>query len=69
MFLGLVALVFAVGQLLESFVLTPTLIGDRIGLHPVAVIFVLMGGAQLAGFVGVLSAHSNCLSVHKFVLT
>ncbi|MEL0313883.1 MAG: AI-2E family transporter [Halieaceae bacterium] len=56
MFLGLVALVFAVGQLLESFVLTPTLIGDRIGLHPVAVIFVLMGGAQLAGFVGVLSA-------------
>lgn len=56
MFLGLVALVFAVGQLLESFVLTPMLIGDRIGLHPVAVIFVLMGGAQLAGFVGVLSA-------------
>ena len=56
MFLGLVSLVFVFGQLLESFVLTPTLIGDRIGLHPVAVIFVLMGGAQLAGFVGVLIA-------------
>ena len=36
--------------------LTPTLIGDRIGLHPVAVIFVLMGGAQLAGFAGILLA-------------
>ena len=56
MFLGLVSLVFVFGQLLESFVLTPTLIGDRIGLHPVAVIFVLMGGAQLAGFVGILIA-------------
>ena len=55
-FLVWVSLVFVVGQLLESFVLTPTLIGDRIGLHPVAVIFVLMGGAQLAGFVGILLA-------------
>ena len=55
-FLVWVSLVFVVGQLLESFVLTPTLIGDRIGLHPVAVIFVLMSGAQLAGFVGILLA-------------
>jgi predicted PurR-regulated permease PerM len=52
----LVALVFAVGQVLESVVLTPVLVGDRIGLHPVAVIFVLMAGGQLAGFVGVLAA-------------
>jgi predicted PurR-regulated permease PerM len=51
-----VALVFGVGQLLESMVLTPILVGDRIGLHPVAVIFALMAGGQIAGFVGVLLA-------------
>jgi predicted PurR-regulated permease PerM len=34
--------------------LTPVLVGDRIGLHPVAVIFALMAGGQLAGFTGVL---------------
>jgi predicted PurR-regulated permease PerM len=51
-----VFLVFAIGQVLESMVLTPVLVGDRIGLHPVAVIFALMAGAQLAGFVGVLVA-------------
>lgn len=52
----LVALVFGVGQVLESVVLTPILVGDRIGLHPVAVIFALMAGGQVAGFVGVLVA-------------
>lgn len=51
-----VAAVFSVGQLLESMVLTPMLVGDRIGLHPVAVIFAIMAGGQLAGFVGVLLA-------------
>lgn len=51
-----VCLVFGVGQLVESFVLTPVLVGDRIGLHPVAVIFALMAGGQLAGFVGVVVA-------------
>lgn len=51
-----VVLVFGVGQILESVVLTPLLVGDRIGLHPVAVIFALMAGGQLAGFVGVLVA-------------
>ena len=40
--------VFAVGQTLESFVLTPWLVGDRIGLHPVAVIFAIMAGGQEA---------------------
>jgi predicted PurR-regulated permease PerM len=54
--MALVALVFVVGQLVESMVLTPILVGDRIGLHPVAVIFALMAGGQLAGFVGVLIA-------------
>lgn len=51
-----VAGVFGVGQLVESMVLTPVLVGDRIGLHPVAVIFALMAGGQLAGFVGVVVA-------------
>lgn len=49
-----VLLVFGIGQLVESFFLTPVLVGDRIGLHPVAVIFALMAGGQLAGFLGVL---------------
>ena len=55
-FLALVAGVYGIGQLLESFILTPWLIGDRIGLHPVMVIFALMAGGQLAGFTGVLLA-------------
>lgn len=56
MFLLSVAIVFAVGQLIESFVLTPKLVGDRIGLHPVLVIFAVMAGGQLFGFTGVLLA-------------
>ncbi|HUP91165.1 MAG TPA: AI-2E family transporter [Solimonas sp.] len=51
-----VALVFGVGQVLESAVLTPNLVGDKIGLHPVAVIFAVLAGGQLFGFVGVLLA-------------
>lgn len=47
-------IVFGIGQLLEGFVLTPWLVGDRIGLHPVAVIFAVLAGGQLFGFVGVL---------------
>ncbi len=54
--LVLVLGVFALGQTLESFVLTPWLVGDRIGLHPVAVIFALMAGGQLFGFLGLLLA-------------
>ncbi|NIR32818.1 MAG: AI-2E family transporter [Gammaproteobacteria bacterium] len=51
-----VLVVFAVGQVLEGTVLTPLLVGDRIGLHPVAVIFAVMAGGQLFGFLGVLLA-------------
>ncbi|MDR2872046.1 MAG: AI-2E family transporter [Xanthomonadaceae bacterium] len=50
------AVVFTIGQLLESYVLTPRLVGDRIGLHPVAVIFAVMAGGQLFGFLGMLLA-------------
>lgn len=52
----MVAAVFGVGQILESVALTPWLVGDRIGMHPVAVIFAVMAGGQLFGFVGVLVA-------------
>jgi predicted PurR-regulated permease PerM len=51
-----VLVVFGIGQVLESSVLTPTLVGDKIGLHPVAVIFAVMAGGQLFGFIGVLLA-------------
>jgi predicted PurR-regulated permease PerM len=51
-----VLVVFGVGQLVESLVLTPWLVGDRIGLHPVAVIFAVLAGGQLFGFFGVLLA-------------
>ena len=51
-----VAAIFMIGQVLEGFVLVPYLVGDRIGLHPLAVIFSLMAFGQLFGFVGVLLA-------------
>lgn len=48
--------VFAAGQLLEGMAVTPWLVGERVGLHPVAVIFALMAFGQLFGFVGLLVA-------------
>jgi predicted PurR-regulated permease PerM len=54
--LVMVAVVYGAGQIIESVVLTPKLVGDRIGLHPLAVIFSLLAFAQLLGFVGVLIA-------------
>lgn len=48
--------VFGVGQMLESLFLTPVLVGDKIGLHPVAVIFAVLAGGQLFGFIGILLA-------------
>jgi predicted PurR-regulated permease PerM len=51
-----VGVVFAVGQMVESAWLTPTLVGDRIGLHPAAVIFAVLAGGQLFGFLGMLLA-------------
>ncbi len=52
----LVCGVFAVGQLLEGYVLVPKLVGDKIGLHPVAVMFAVLAGGYLFGFLGVLLA-------------
>jgi predicted PurR-regulated permease PerM len=51
-----IAIVFGIGQMLEGMLLTPLLVGDRIGLHPVVVIFAVLAGGQLFGFVGVLLA-------------
>ncbi len=51
-----VAIVFGVGQLLESFVLTPRFVGERIGMSPLMVIFALLAFGHLLGFVGVLIA-------------
>ncbi len=56
----LVGVVFGIGQLMESFVLTPILIGDKLGMHPIAVVFALMVGGSLFGFVGILLALPVC---------
>lgn len=54
--LVMVAVVYGLGQVVESFLLTPRLVGERIGLHPLAVIFALLAFGQIFGFVGVLVA-------------
>jgi predicted PurR-regulated permease PerM len=51
-----VFLVFGIAQMIEGMFLTPVLVGDRIGLHPVAVIFAVLAGGQLFGFFGILLA-------------
>lgn len=53
--LGVVA-TFSIGQMIEGSILTPKLVGDRIGLHPVLVIFSIAAGGQLFGFFGILLA-------------
>lgn len=54
--LGGIGVVFAVGNVLEGNILTPKLVGGRVGLHPVWIIFSLLAGGALFGFVGVLLA-------------
>jgi len=54
--LVMVTVVYGVGQIFEGFFLTPRLVGERIGLHPLAVIFALLAFGQVFGFVGVLIA-------------
>ncbi|MBI1272620.1 MAG: AI-2E family transporter [Alphaproteobacteria bacterium] len=48
--------VFVVGQALEGYFLTPKLVGDRVGLHPVWILFAIFAGGSLLGFLGVLIA-------------
>ena len=52
----LAAIVFVIGHLAESNFITPKLVGERIGLHPLWIMFALMSGAALVGFVGMLLA-------------
>lgn len=59
-YLAGVGIVFGIGQGLESFFLTPVLIGDKLGMHPIAVIFALMVGGALFGFFGILLALPVC---------
>lgn len=47
---------YGLGQLIEGFLLTPRLVGERIGLHPIAVLFALLLFGKLFGFFGVLLA-------------
>ena len=54
--LVLVLVVFMIGQAVEGYILQPFLLGDKIGLSPVAVVFAVLAGAQLAGFMGMLIA-------------
>ncbi|MGB8697466.1 MULTISPECIES: chloramphenicol efflux transporter CxpE [Acinetobacter] len=56
MHLALVLVVFMIGQAVEGYILQPFLLGDKIGLSPVAVVFAVLAGAQLAGFLGMLIA-------------
>ena len=51
-----VVITFTLAQLIEGSILTPKLVGDRIGLHPVIVIFAVVAGGQLFGFFGILLA-------------
>lgn len=53
-YLAYVAAVFVSAELIQGFVLSPWLVGERIGLHPVTVIFAVLAGGQLFGFIGVL---------------
>ncbi len=62
-----IAIVFGAGQILEGTILTPWLVGDRIGLHPVAVIFAVLAGGQLFGFIGILLALPVAAVVMVFV--
>lgn len=53
---GVIAGIFAIGQTVEGYLLIPYFVGDRIGLHPVWVLFALLAGGVLYGFIGILFA-------------
>jgi predicted PurR-regulated permease PerM len=66
----LVLCVFVVGQMIEGYVLVPRLVGEKIGLHPLAVIFAVLAGGELFGFLGVLLAlplASVCMVVLRYL--
>lgn len=59
--------IFAVGQVLEGNVLTPKLVGEKVGLHPVWIIFALLAGGTLFGFVGLLLAVPSAAAIGVLV--
>ena len=63
----MLAVVFVLGQILESYVLTPKLVGENVGLHPVWIIFSLLAGGVLLGFIGILIAVPVAAVVGVFV--
>ncbi len=65
--IALVAGVFLVGQVLEGNFLTPKLVGDRVGLHPVWIIFALLAGGTLFGFLGLLLAVPTAAAIGVLV--
>jgi len=65
--ISLVSGVYLIGQILESYVLTPKLVGKKIGLHPVWVIFALLAGGVLAGFWGLLIAMPVAALIGVFI--
>lgn len=62
------AIVFAMGQVLESYILTPHLVGKNVGLHPVWIIFILIAGGYLFGFLGILLAVPVSAVARLFIL-
>lgn len=54
--LAMIFVVFIIGQIIEGYFLTPKLVGNRVGLHPVWILFGLFAGASLLGFTGMLIA-------------
>ena len=64
--LGIVAVIFAVGQFLEGNVITPRLVGNSVGLHPVWLLFALSAFGSLFGFVGMLVAVPVAASIGVF---
>lgn len=65
--IGLVAVIFVIGQVIEGNVLTPKLVGDRVGLHPVWVIFALFAGGAVLGFLGMLLALPTAAAIGVLV--
>ncbi len=52
----MIAIIFVIGQMLEGYILTPRLIGNSVGLHPMWIIFGMLAGGTLMGFLGVMIA-------------
>lgn len=65
--IAIVAAVFFAGQILQDYVLVPRLVGDQVGLHPLWVMFGVLAGGVLFGFVGVLLAVPACAVIGVLV--